>query len=260
MNFKENWRLYQNYIIIGVLSLISVFFLPMLGTEVGIGFKVPNTAAGWVVWSLTKLCIVAINIMLLDQFIKQAKVNVKDDEHFIEANEYYYSKTEDEEYLPAPKEYISSLYRKKGITTTITSALSVFGLTSAILSFDWISMLTYLFTIVFGLVFGWITMNNVEDYWTDTYYRRYKRDKAQEQAKKDLELAEAERAKQANDSTSVDSGTDILESDMDFDPISLTYKPVVVDSNFSDYCFLGSSINSSDSSSSRTNNVCKENI
>ena len=88
--------------------------------------------------------------MKLDQFIKQAKVNVRNDEHFIEANEYYYAKTEEEEYLPAPKEYISSLYKKKGITNTITSALSVFGLTSAILSFDWVSMLTYLFTIVFS--------------------------------------------------------------------------------------------------------------
>lgn len=125
MNYKENWRLYQNYIIIGVLSLISVFFLPMLGTEVGIGFKVPNTAAGWIVWILTKLCIVAINIILLDQFIKQAKVNIRDNENFVEANEYYYSRTEEEEYLPAPKEYIGSLYKRKGISMTITSALSV---------------------------------------------------------------------------------------------------------------------------------------
>lgn len=260
MDFKENWRLYQNYIIIGVLSLISVFFLPMLGTEVGIGFKVPNTAAGWVVWTLTKLCIVIINIMLLDQFIKQAKVNVRNDEHFIEANEYYYAKTEEEEYLPAPKEYISSLYKKKGITNTITSALSVFGLTSAILSFDWVSMLTYLFTIVFGLVFGWITMNNVEDYWTDTYYRRYKRDKAQEQAKKDLELAEAERAKQANDSASVNSGNDILDSSVGTGDTSNNDKPLVVDYSWDSYRFLGRADHTSDSTSTSTNNACGQTI
>lgn len=260
MDFKENWRLYQNYIIIGVLSLISVFFLPMLGTEVGIGFKVPNTTAGWVVWTLTKLCIVAINIMLLDQFIKQAKVNVRNNENFKEANEYYYAKTEEDEYLPSPKEYISSLYKKKGITNTITSALSVFGLTSAILSFDWVSMLTYLFTIVFGLVFGWITMNNVEDYWTDTYYRRYKRDKAQEQAKKDLELAEAERAKQENDSACIDCRDDILDSSMGACDISNNYKPLVVDSNFCDYRFLGRAVYPSDSSSASPNSVCGQSL
>ena len=192
MGFKERWRFYQNYIIIGILSLISVFFLPMLGTEVGLGFKVPNTWAGWIVWILTKLCVVAINIMLLDQFVKQAKVNVRDNEHFKEANDYYSSKQEEDEYLPTPREFLSKLYRSKGISNIISSALSVFGLTSAILTFDWVSMLTYLFTVVFGIIFGWITMNNVEEYWTDTYYRRYKRDKltAEEEAKKQSVLDE----------------------------------------------------------------------
>lgn len=174
---REKWKFYQNYIIIGILSMISVFFLPMLGSEIGLGFKVPNTCAGWIVWILTKMCIVAINIMLLDQFIKQAKVNVRDNEQFKEADDFYTVKDDEEEYLPSPKEFLSKLYRGKGITTTITSALSVFGLTSAILTFDWVSMLTYLFTIVFGIIFGWITMNNVEDYWTNTYYKKYKRDK-----------------------------------------------------------------------------------
>ena len=190
MGFKERWRFYQNYIIIGVLSLISVFFLPMLGTEVGLGFNVPNTWAGWIVWTLTKLCIVVINILLLDQFIKQAKVNVRDNERFKEADAYYTIKDTEDEYLPGPKEYLSKLYRSKAISTTITSGLSVFGLTSAILTFDWVSMLTYLFTIIFGLVFGWMTMNNVEEYWTDIYYRKYKRDKSieEENAKKTLVL------------------------------------------------------------------------
>ena len=63
---KGNWRIYQNYIIIGLLSLISVFFLPMLGSEIGLGFNVPDTTAGWVVWTLTKVCIVVINKLLLD--------------------------------------------------------------------------------------------------------------------------------------------------------------------------------------------------
>lgn len=181
MDIRENWRFYQNYIIIGILSLISVFFLPMLGTEVGIGFKVPDTTAGWIVWSITKLCIVAINILLLDQFIKQAKVNVRDNKQFKEADNYYTITDNKEEYLPGPKEFIGKLYRNKGITTFLTSALSVFGLTSAILTFDWVSMLTYLFTIVFGLIFGWMTMNNVEEYWTETYYKKYLRDKAQKE-------------------------------------------------------------------------------
>jgi hypothetical protein len=177
---NKTWRLYQNYIIIAILSCISVFFLPMLGSEVNIGFKLPNTTAGWVVYIVTKLSIVCINILLMDQFVKQAKVNVREDKHFIEADEYFNSK-ETEEYLPKPREFLGRIYRNKMITTTIFSILSIFGFTQAILTFDWVSMLTYLFTIVIGIVFGWITMNEVEIYWTETYYKLYKRDKKEKE-------------------------------------------------------------------------------
>lgn len=181
-DLNQKWRDYQNYIIIAILSIVSIFFLPMLGSEVGLGWKVPNTTAGWVVFIVTKLSIVTINILMLDQFIKQAKVNVKDDERFIEADTWFtlqLKSDEDEGYydLPSPKEYLSKLYKNKGVTSLITSTLSVFGFTQAILSFDWVSMLTYLFTIVIGLIFGWITMNNVEEYWTTIYYKRYLQEK-----------------------------------------------------------------------------------
>ena len=251
--WKEKWRLYQNYIIIGILSFLSVFFLPLLGTEVGLGFKVPNTWAGWLVWAITKLCIITINILLLDQFIKQAKVNIKDNQRFKEADEYYTLNSDDgeEEYLPAPKEYISKLYKNKGITTTVTSALSVFGLTSAILTFDWVSMLTYLFTIVFGIIFGWMTMNNVEEYWTDTYYRRYKRDKI----KRDMEMAQKKCSNSSDDSSNNTSRVDILDSSMVTSNTSDNSESMVVDNNFSDYRFLGRSTDSSSTSPIRTDNV-----
>lgn len=181
---KEKFKIYQNYIIIAILSLISVFFLPMLGSEAGVGLKLPNTSAGWIVYILTKLCIIAINMLLLDQFVKQSKVNVRDNKHFIEADEYFNTK-EVYEKLLTPKEFIGGIYKRKMLTTTICSILGIFGFTQAILVFDCVSMLTYMFTIVFGLIFGWITMNECEIYWTETYYKLYLKEKE----KKDAEIS-----------------------------------------------------------------------
>lgn len=258
MSIKEKWRLYQNYVIIGILSLISVFFLPMLGTEVGLAFKVPDTFTGICIWFLTKLCIVAINMMLLDQFIKQAKVNIKDNERFIEADLYYTSKYEEEEYLPLPKEYLSKLYKNKGITSSITSALSVFGLTSAILTFDWVSMLTYLFTIVFGIIFGWITMNNVEEYWTVTYYRRYLRDKAKdEKAKRDLEMAERKCNNKENDCACDICRITLLDTSICTCDNCTNNKSLVVDNNGSSDSLLGGTIHACDTTSNSINAVNK---
>lgn len=184
---KENWRRYQNYIIIAILSIMSVFFLPMLGSELGIGFVIPDTPAGWIVWILTKLCIVVVNILIFDQFVKQSKVNVRDNELFKKAEEILNNTEDEEEEILAPSKYISKLYLKKGVSLTITTILSIFGLTNAILTFDWVSMLTYIFTIVMALVFGWITMNEAEEIWTDKYYKYALKKQKEKELSKEIE-------------------------------------------------------------------------
>ena len=61
-------------------------------------------------------------------------------------------------------------YGKKGTTIFISSALSVIALGQAILSYDWISMLSYVFTLAMGLIFGIMQMKKAEAYWTGEYY------------------------------------------------------------------------------------------
>lgn len=160
----------HNYIIIGVLSFVAVFFLPMLGSSVGLAFNIPNSPAGWVIYLITKISIVVINIMIFDQFVKRAKINVKDNEKFKFAESILIEKVDEEEVL-APEMYLKKMYRSKLLTTVIFTVLGVFGFTNAILTFDWVSMLSYIFTIVMGLIFGWIAMVDAEEIWTNKYYR-----------------------------------------------------------------------------------------
>ena len=191
---KEQLKLYQGYFIITILSLISIFFLPMLGSSIGLSFLLPTTVAGWFVWIGGKVAIILINILLFDQFVRQGKLNIKDNPRFLAAQEIFNNlDSPEEEYLPTPHEYFKKLYLNKGTKLFITSALSLVAFSNAILTFDWVTMLTYLFTVVCGLIFGWITMANVEDYWTDTYYKlALKTQKAAEkEAQKTVELTPA---------------------------------------------------------------------
>lgn len=169
---KEKLKLYSGYFIIGILSLISIFFLPMIGSSIGLGFNFPITAAGWLVWSVSKLAVILINMLLFDQFVKQAKINIKDNENFLAAQAIFNElHGEEEEKLLYPKQFLSKLYRSKGSKVFITTALSVVALSNAILTFDWVTMLTYTFTVVTGIIYGWITMATVETYWTEDYYK-----------------------------------------------------------------------------------------
>lgn len=171
MDFENfEWKRYIYYGIIGIISLIACVFLPMLGSDVGLEFVLPNTVVGWIVYILIKILVAAVNILLFYCFMEQAKLNVKDNENFIKANEILH-KLKNKVRLPrSPHTWNKSQYGRKGTTVVITSLLSAFALTNAILRFNLIEMLTYSFIMVVGLIFGIISMKNAECYWTGEYY------------------------------------------------------------------------------------------
>ena len=212
--FYDKWLQYQYYVIIAIVSLVALFFLPMVGSEVGLAFKLPNTAAGWVVYVTSKLLVAGLNVIIFHCFILQAKVNIKENPRYLEALEILRESELDACLNPrSPQQYFKQVYGKKGVTIFITTVLAAIGLTQAVLMFDWISMLTYLFTILMGLIFGVLQMNQTEVFWTDEYYQYAKKTAA------DLELAKTQLSQQINDSSNNSGRADVLES-IDCDSVS----------------------------------------
>lgn len=165
---KVRQRLY--YFLIGIISFISLVFLPMVGSSADIGWNLPTTAAGWAVWITTKIIVSILNVLLFHCFMEQAKLNVKENEKYKAAFDMLY-KIAPKVYKPrSPKQWNKREYLTKGITIFAFTALSTIALTQAILTFDYISLLTYLFTIVLGVVFGVIQMKKAEVYWTTEFY------------------------------------------------------------------------------------------
>lgn len=161
-------RLY--YVLIGVVSFIALAFLPFIGSNIGLKWAIPDTTAGWVVWAATRLIISVINVLMFHCFMEQAKINIRENENYKKANELL-QKTKKKERPPrSPRKWNAEQYGKKGTSIFLASALATVALTQAILTFDWIALLTYLFTIVLGVIFGVIQMKRAELYWTTEYY------------------------------------------------------------------------------------------
>ena len=182
-------RIKQNlyYIIIGIISFLSVAFLPMVGSTMGLDWKLPDTTAGWVVWAVSRLIIATINVLIFHSFMEQAKLNVKDDAHYIEAREILYKNKKKEHEPQSPQKWQALQYGKKGTTIFISSAMSVVALGQAILTFDWVAMLAYIFTIALGLIFGIMQMKKAEAYWTGEFYEyALKKQQEQDTATKDI--------------------------------------------------------------------------
>lgn len=162
-------RQYLYYGIIGIVSFIALVFLPMLSSTTGLGWNIPNTAVGWIVYVVTKLIVAILNVLIFHCFMQQAKVNVADNESYKEARRLLMD-IEDKNIVPIdPRHWEKKQYLKKGTTIFITSILGAFALTQAILSFDFATMLTYLFTIIMGVIFGVIQMKEAEERWTTGY-------------------------------------------------------------------------------------------
>lgn len=167
----DKLRQWMYYFIIGIVSMISLCFLPMLGSTIGLSWNLPNTVVGWIVWVVTKLIVAVLNVLIFHCFMKQAKVNIKDNEQYLEAKRLLRELDEGKEFIPrSPNKYISKQYKTKGVTIFFTTGLSTIALTQALLTFDYVTMLTYLFTIVMGLIFGVMSMKTAEDYWVEEFY------------------------------------------------------------------------------------------
>ena len=184
---REKAKQNMYYILIGIISFISVAFLPMVGSTVGLGWKLPDTPTGWVVWAISRLIIATINVLIFYSFMEQAKLNVAKDPHYIEATEILLKAKKADHTPRSPQKWQALQYGKRGTKIFISSALSVVALGQAILSFDWVSMLAYIFTIAMGIVFGVLQMKKAEAYWTDEFYR-YALMIKEEEAKKPEEI------------------------------------------------------------------------
>lgn len=208
--FVERISQYSNYIIIAVASIISVFFFPFIGSELGLALTLPNTVAGWIVFVGTKLWVAAINILIFHCFVSQARINIKENKRYLEAEELMLSTNAAAKPL-SPQQFFVREYGVKGSSVFVISVLSAFSLAQAVLTFDLLMMLSYLFTIIMGLIAGFIEMKKVEEYWTIDYLNY-----AKEYRRAEEERIAAERAMAENQAVvpSCDNigGTDILVS------------------------------------------------
>lgn len=168
-NIEKKLTDYMYYGIVGIISLLALVFLPFMGSAVGMGWNLPSTVPGWIVFIVSKIAVALINILLFHSFVKQSRLNIKDDPRYLEAVNLLRASKLDT-YIPRSLEQLNHQeYRTKVITIFITSLVSAFSLGQAILTFDWMSFLSYLFTVTMGIVFGILEMKKYEDYYTSEY-------------------------------------------------------------------------------------------
>ena len=177
---EEIWdKINRNYyyIMVAVVSVLALFVLPLLGSASGLSLNLPNTTAGWIVFGTTRIAVAALNLLIFHCFVQQGRINILHDDRYLAAREKGLSlsldviKEADEKPARSPRQYYREIYGKKSIMVFASSILSVVALSQAVLTFDWVSMITYFLTILCGIIFGILQMKDTENFWTVEYDR-----------------------------------------------------------------------------------------
>lgn len=165
----KKWTNYLYYILIGVLSFISLVFLPMLGSELGMSFNFPTTTAGWFVYITSQLIAAVINVLIFHSFICQAKLNIKDNPNYLRAVELLRNNKE-KTYIPRSlARFNMKEYGVKGISIFLGSILATIAIGEAILTYNYVKLISYLLVIIMGIIFGVLEMKKYEEYYITEY-------------------------------------------------------------------------------------------
>ena len=165
-------RQYLYYVIIGIFTFIVLVFMPMLGSSIDGGLKLPQGKGAWVMFVITRVFIAVTNIIIFYSFMQQAKLNVRNNKEYIEANKILLRVKNKRERKPmSPKKWEASQYLKKGTTLALGTVFALFSLSQAILTYKYTDLISYVLLIFLATVFGIFQMKKAEIYWTTEYYR-----------------------------------------------------------------------------------------
>lgn len=170
MNVKEKIDQYFNYGLIFCVSLAVLILAPFLSTTADLALNIPNTVAGWIAWSVVRIIVAALNVVIFVSFLQQGKVNVQNEDKFKEADRIIHLKKQKEKKVINPEEWQKKQYKHKGVKVCITTMLAAVGISQAIINYDVNALITYAITIGGGIVWGFISMKKAEYVWTVEYY------------------------------------------------------------------------------------------
>ena len=178
-NVEKRVQDYLYYFMIAIVSLCAMLVIPCFGSTVGMEWNFPNSVVGWIVFITSKLTVAIVNILIFHGFIKQSRINIRDNPAYLEAMQIL-NDVGRKTYTPRSLAEINKKeYGHKMITIFISSMFSAFSFSQAILTFDITSLISYSITVLFGIIFGLLAMKKYEDYYTHEFvdYAKYVQEK-----------------------------------------------------------------------------------
>ena len=157
------------YVMIGLVSLLLLFVIPLFSGALYGDFTAyfPETMEGWIVWLVLRISSAVGNMALFILFKLQAKKNILGNANYQEACDILDTLAARAAKVRRPRSpwrMNFDDYIVKGASLVVMTLVSTITITALVISFDIISFISMIVTVVLGILFGWTTMINNEEY------------------------------------------------------------------------------------------------
>ena len=164
---------YAYYAIIVIVSMMVAFVPPLvIGSLYGdVGLFFPTTVSGWVLWALVNGSTSIGNVSILVMFKLQARKNCKNNDNYIKANEILARIARERDiFVPrSPRAMDAKEYITKGIFIVLGSVCSFIVISSIVIAFDMVTLISTGLSVLMSLCMSWCAMIKNEEYWCNEY-------------------------------------------------------------------------------------------
>lgn len=183
----------KNAIAVVILSLISMFLVPLIGSYASGTTQFPQTIPAWILYFTCAIAVSICSLMIYLALHNQGKLNVKDEEEYLKAKELHlknFERMNGKELIPIdPFKWERKQKTQKGIFQTLGIFLGLLGFGLGALCWNNSQFISSTFSIILAIGLGLVHMGDVERMFTEGWleYELYIQKKLDEEdAKKAL--------------------------------------------------------------------------
>lgn len=170
--FMDQVKNIAYYIMIGLVSLLMMFVVPLFAGSLAGDYKLyfPETVEAWIIYIIMRTANCIGNIAMFIFFKLQAKTNVRKDPNYIEAAKLMSSLKGRKAAKPrSPGRMNFEDYSIKIVSLIVMTLVTTVTITALVIAWDLVSFISMVVAVLVGILFGWTTMIQNEEYWTHEY-------------------------------------------------------------------------------------------
>lgn len=161
----------KNAIAVVILSIISMFLVPLIGSYATGTTQFPQTIPAWILYFTCAIAVSICSLMIYLALHNQGKLNVKDEEEYIKAKELHlknFERMNGKELIPVdPFKWEKKQKTMKGIFQTLAIFLGLLGFGLGALCWNNSQFISSTFSIILAIGFGLVHMGDVERMFTE---------------------------------------------------------------------------------------------